>query len=96
MLLEIYFNQSLESFYTNGAASMRSELSDLGVVKRWMNREKGNLSWAFQNAISHCLRCFADPNADLNNQDFRQGVIDQILLPLQDELSIWTDGPTKS
>jgi hypothetical protein len=96
LLLEIYFNQPLESFYEGGVMAERSELTDLGVVKRWMTREKGNLSWAFQNAISHCLRCFADPNANLQDADFRQGVIEQVLLPLQDELYIWKDGPTKS
>lgn len=96
LLLEIYFNQPLESFYEGNAIAERSELTDLGIVKRWMTKEKGNLSWAFQNAISHCLRCFADPNANLQDADFRQGVIEQVLLPLQDELYIWKDGPTKS
>ena len=97
LLLEIYFAQSIEEVYqADDTRSPRNELVDLRTVKRWLNREKGNLSWAFQNAVAHCLRCFADPNADLENPDFRQGVIEQILLPLQDELLIWTDGPTRS
>ncbi|OCL12164.1 hypothetical protein AOQ84DRAFT_285759 [Glonium stellatum] len=98
MLLEIYFNQPIELQRSEKdcASSQRSnELDDLGIVKRWIGQEKGNLSWAFQNAVSHCMKCFVDPSANLNNADFRQGVIDQVLLPLQDELLLWTEGPLR-
>ncbi|KAF2497515.1 hypothetical protein BU16DRAFT_316252 [Lophium mytilinum] len=98
VLLEIYFNQPIESLRaktSSGISQQPNDYEDLSIANRWVRREKGNLSWAFQNAVSHCLKCFADPNADLQDPDFRQGVIDEVLIPLQDELSLWTDGPPR-
>ncbi|KAF2464871.1 uncharacterized protein BDR25DRAFT_380309 [Lindgomyces ingoldianus] len=97
LLFEIYFNQPMENFYTNEEfADSRNKLNDSCVVRRWMNREREKLSGTFQNAIAHCLRCFANPDANLQDTDFRQGVVDHMLFQLQDELSIWIDDPPKA
>lgn len=55
-------------------------------------REKGNLSFAFRGAITHCMKCFADPDTNLKDAAFRQSVIDFVVVPLLDELHYLQEG----
>lgn len=48
---------------------------------------------AFRGAITHCMKCFADPDTDLKDVVFRQSLIDVIVAPLLDELH-YLQGPS--
>ncbi|RYP13602.1 hypothetical protein DL765_006803 [Monosporascus sp. GIB2] len=98
ILLSIRFNNRIEELRQSsdtGPNAVRNEASDLQTLKRWVTQEKGNLSWAFKDAVSYCMRCFADPTADLEDPDFRHGVIDNVVAPLLEELTYLRDGPPK-
>lgn len=94
MLLEIFCGQRIEDRRQEENPSGNvdaNDASDIGVLRRWIKamEKEGNLSWASKDAISHCIACFADPRADLQNSDFRQGVIDKVVAPLMGELHHW-------
>ncbi|RYO79131.1 hypothetical protein DL762_008325 [Monosporascus cannonballus] len=99
ILLSIRFNNRIEELRQSsdtGPNAVRNEARDLQTLKRWVTQEKGNLSWAFKDAVSYCMRCFADPTADLEDPDFRHGVIDNVVAPLLEELTYLRDGPPKA
>lgn len=52
----------------------------------WAEEAQEDLSAAFLNAVRHCLRCFGDPGASLQDSDFLQAAVEGIVLPLQEEL----------
>jgi hypothetical protein len=98
MLLEINYGQSIENLRRPedlGPNHKPNELSNLQAAKRWMieQNDKGNLSWAFSNAISHCLKCFVDPTASLHNPEFCKTIEEQVLAPLEDEKNVLLYGP---
>jgi hypothetical protein len=94
MLLEIFCGQSIEDRRQeeNPNANINpNDVSDVGVLRRWIKakEKEGSLSWASKDAISHCIACFADPRADLHDSNFRQSVIDKVVVPLLGELHHW-------
>ncbi|KAL1619921.1 hypothetical protein SLS56_009938 [Neofusicoccum ribis] len=87
-LLELYFGTPCEQHMPeNLYMGHDKSLAMLCTAHQWYESEQEDLSAAFQNAIAHCLRCFADPSGSLQDSDFLQAAIEQIVLPLQDELS---------
>ena len=96
LLIEINASQPLESMRLPGDLvpdSEPNELTDLQAGRRWVleQKNKGNLTLGFSSAISHCLKCFVDPTASLQNPDFRRAVEEQVLAPLEEEFSILFD-----
>lgn len=95
MLLEIRSSRRIEELRTwddLGPNAIPNEATDLQTLKRWIAREKGNLSFAFRGAIGYCMKCFADPDTDLEDLEFRQGVIDSVVVPLLEELRYLQEG----
>lgn len=97
MLLEIFCGQRIEDRRQEDSSSANendNDVSDIGVLRRWIKAKQmeGNLSWATKGAISHCIKCFADPCADLDDANFRQAVIDNVAVPLLGELHHWQGG----
>ncbi|THX79008.1 hypothetical protein D6D05_05136 [Aureobasidium pullulans] len=60
------------------------------TVRRWMRQDKEEMSIGFHKAVSFCIGCFASPNVDLQDTTFRQMVVDQVIVPLKDELKLWS------
>ena len=92
LLIEINASRPIEKLRLPGDAvpdSEPNELTDLQVSRRWIleQKNKGDLTHAFYSAISHCLKCFVDPTASLQNPDSRRAVEEQILEPLEEELN---------
>lgn len=87
LLLELYFGRPCEQHMpANLYMGPDKSLAMLCTAHQWYESEQEDLSAAFQTAIAHCLRCFADPSGSLQDSEFLQTAIDQIVLPLQDEL----------
>ncbi|KAF2446129.1 hypothetical protein P171DRAFT_483499 [Karstenula rhodostoma CBS 690.94] len=87
-LLELYFGVSAENHRD-------LEKQPVGAFNPWMlcamayewaDEEQENLSAAFSGAVNHCLRCFNDPSANLQDAEFLQAAVECIVLPLQEEL----------
>ncbi|THY02513.1 hypothetical protein D6D02_08408 [Aureobasidium pullulans] len=96
MLLEIFAGEPFPSCQSTAAGGQR--MSDLVTVNNWVGQEKGNMTKAFYNAISACISWFAHPGADMRNDDFKREFIDQLIIPLRDESTIYvsatrTSGP---
>lgn len=94
MLLEIFCGQRIEDRKQeeNPRADPNSDdVSDVGVLRRWIKakEKEGNISCGSKEAISHCIACFADPRADLQDSCFRQAVIDKVVVPLLCDLRHW-------
>ncbi|KAF2474227.1 uncharacterized protein BDR25DRAFT_120151 [Lindgomyces ingoldianus] len=88
-LLELYFGISAEKRQEAelGAIEGASNPWTLcAMAYEWTESEQENLSAAFLSAVTHCLRCFSDPGASLQDPDFLQAAVEGIVLPLQDEL----------
>ncbi|KAK1750544.1 hypothetical protein QBC47DRAFT_118880 [Echria macrotheca] len=92
MLLQIRSGGRVEPQGVDMGLGGPNEMTELQTLKRWVLQEKGNLSIAFRGAITHCMKCFADPDTDLKDVAFRQSLIDVIVAPLLDELH-YLQGP---
>lgn len=89
LLLEIRSSRRIEHLRRCedlGPDALPNEATDLQTLKRWIQQEKGNLSFAFRDAVKYCMKCFADPDTDLKDLAFRQSVIEGVVVPLLEEL----------
>lgn len=90
-LLELYFGESAEKHQELEQTSNGTHNSNpwqlCAIAYDWAESEQENMSAAFSNAVNHCLRCFSDPSASLQDSEFLQAAVESIVLPLQDELS---------
>jgi hypothetical protein len=71
-------------------------LANLNVARRWLveREDDGLISFAYRRAIQHCLKCFVDPVANLDNEDFARNIMEQVLVPLEEEMNIFLYGPS--
>jgi hypothetical protein len=95
MLLEICCGQTIENLHQPEDLGPNNELSNLSAARRWLleQKNKGDISFAFYSAIFHCLKCFVDPTANLENMAFAQAVEEQVLAPLEEEQRVLLWGP---
>jgi hypothetical protein len=88
-LLELYFGTTAEKYReseVNDAvvnAPVPEQWKLLTLVHTWAGNEAEDLSAAFQNAIAYC----SSPTASLQNADCLQAAVENIVLPLQEELN---------
>ncbi len=95
ILLEIRTSRRIEDLRRSedmGPNALPNEATDLQTLKRWVQQEKGNLSFAFRDAIKYCMKCFADPDIDFKDLAFRQSVIEGVVVPLLEELHFLREG----
>lgn len=59
----------------------QKEATDIQTLVQWMAEEKGNLSFTYRDAVSHCLKCSVDPTTNLRNPMFRQALVDKVVVP---------------
>ena len=89
VLLEIKLNACFE---TQKADTEKNEATDIQTLMRWMTEEKGNLSFTYRDAVSHCIKCSVDPSTNLQDLLFRQALVDKVVVPLLEELHYWQGG----
>ena len=100
MLLEINFAQPIEDLRSpgedRGANNPPNELADLSTARLWLMEQKnaGNLSCAFSNAITYCLQCYVNPCASLLDPEFCRAVEEQVLERLEEEMQCLLFGPS--
>ncbi|RMZ73220.1 Intracellular serine protease [Pyrenophora seminiperda CCB06] len=91
-LLELYFGTTVEKYR---ALEIEDDVADQPANRdplklsllafTWMYNESGNLSAAFRNAVRHCIHGFAEHDASLQDAEFLQAAVENIVLPLQEE-----------
>jgi len=89
MLLEIFFREPIDSRRLQADSGPSQSFSDLRTVRRWVQQDKEEMPIGFYKAVSFCIGCFASTNVDLQDRTFRQTVVDQVIVPLKDELKMW-------
>ncbi|KAF1915483.1 hypothetical protein BDU57DRAFT_451073 [Ampelomyces quisqualis] len=90
-LLELYFGTSAQRYQENELGQADPTLHKnpwmlCSLAHTWADRSQEDLSAAFLSAVRHCLRCFSDPGASLQDSEFLQAAVESIVLPLQEEL----------
>jgi hypothetical protein len=90
-LLELYFGTSAERYQKDELGEINPSLYSNPILLssmayEWAEESQGELSAAFLSAVCHCLRCFGDPGASLQDSEFLQAAVESIVLPLQEEL----------
>ena len=90
-LLELYFGMTAEKYQEmeHGEVDASCHANPwmlCSMAHTWAEESQEDLSAAFLNAVRHCLRCFSDPGASLQDADFLQAAVEGIVLPLQEEL----------
>ncbi|KAF2823768.1 hypothetical protein CC86DRAFT_408790 [Ophiobolus disseminans] len=89
-LLELYFGTTAEKYQNELGTSDPSLHQNpwllCHMVHTWAEEAQEDLSAAFLTAVRHCLRCFSDPGASLQDSEFLQAAVEGIVLPLQEEL----------
>jgi hypothetical protein len=90
-LLELYFGTSAEKYQENELGASDPSLHQnpwmlCSMAHTWAEESQEDLSAAFLSAVRHCLRCFSDPGASLQDSEFLQAAVESIVLPLQEEL----------
>jgi hypothetical protein len=89
MLLEIFFREPINSRRLQGDLGPSQSFSDLQTAKRWLQQDKEEMPIGFYKAVSFCIGLFASMNVDLQDNSFRQTVVDQVIIPLKGELKMW-------
>ncbi|KAE8842169.1 hypothetical protein P3342_002888 [Pyrenophora teres f. teres] len=91
-LLELYFGTTAEKYrMLEIEGDVADPCTDQDPLKlcvlayTWMYNESGNLSAAFRNAVRHCIHGFSEHDASLQDADFLQAAVENIVLPLQEE-----------
>ena len=88
-LLELYFGTTAEKYQKceidDGVvnSTVPEEWKLLTLVHTWSRKEAEEMSAAFQSAIGYC----SSPMASLQNADCLQAAVENIVLPLQEELN---------
>jgi hypothetical protein len=90
-LLELYFGTSAEKYQEDELGASDPSLHKnpwmlCSMAHTWAEESQEDLSAAFLSAVRHCLRCFSDPGASLQDSEFLQAAVESIVLPLQEEL----------
>jgi hypothetical protein len=90
-LLELYFGTTAEKYQEseNGESDPLLHQNPwmlCHMAHTWAEETQEDLSAAFSSAVRHCLRCFSDPGASLQDAEFLQAAVEGIVLPLQEEL----------
>jgi hypothetical protein len=90
-LLELYFGTTAEKYQENELGASDPSVHQnawmlCAMAHSWAEESQEDLSAAFLTAVRHCLRCFGDPGASLQDSEFLQAAVEGIVLPLQDEL----------
>ncbi|KAF2028401.1 hypothetical protein EK21DRAFT_69917 [Setomelanomma holmii] len=90
-LLELYFGTTVERYQEDELGAVDPSLHSnvwmqCSMAHTWAEDAQEDLSAAFLSAVRHCLRCFSDPGASLQDSDFLQAAVEGIVLPLQEEL----------
>jgi hypothetical protein len=90
-LLELYFGTSAEKYQEDELGASDPSLHQnpwmlCSMAHTWAEETQEDLSAAFLSAVRHCLRCFSDPGASLQDSEFLQAAVEGIVLPLQEEL----------
>ena len=97
VLLELYYCETLENacgveasifdFEKNGTTLLCSALG-------WVEDATNDISFKYLQAAQHCIKCFFDTQSrSLMDDKFRQAVCEKVLVPLQEELAIFLEGP---
>ncbi|KAF2854409.1 hypothetical protein T440DRAFT_486957 [Plenodomus tracheiphilus IPT5] len=91
-LLELYFGTTAEKYQEaeHGATDPALHQNPwllCSMVHTWAEDAQDDLSAAFLSAVRHCLHCFSEPGASLQDAEFLQAAVEGIVLPLQEELS---------
>jgi hypothetical protein len=94
--LELYTGQTFEQrrsqFLTNtsGFNEYFKQLHDLDAASQWLNNAREELSAAYGHAIQHCVRSYFDPISTKQDENaLRRSVLEQVVVPLQEELQIF-------
>jgi hypothetical protein len=90
-LLELYFGTTAEKYQKDELGATDPSLHQnpwmlCSMAHTWAEETQEDLSAAFLSAVRHCLRCFSDPGASLQDSEFLQAAVEGIVLPLQEEL----------
>lgn len=64
----------------------------MATAQSWIDARREDLSAAFLHAVGHCLKCFVDPSGSLADELFLQQAVEQIVVPLQEELGTFVGG----
>ncbi|KFY59947.1 hypothetical protein V496_05488 [Pseudogymnoascus sp. VKM F-4515 (FW-2607)] len=96
LLLELSTGQSFEQHLSRikgkSTASLDppeesvERLMKLSEVRKWLLAVQDDLSSGFHGAIWHCVKSYFDEESGKSEEVYRQAVLDQVVLPLQDDL----------
>ncbi|CAM1509046.1 Fc.00g027850.m01.CDS01 [Cosmosporella sp. VM-42] len=95
VLLEINGSDRIEHLRQDEPVGKNGEpnfATDLQTLNQWIRQEKGNLSFAYRDAVACCMKCSVDPNFSLRDPMCRQSMVDGVVVPLLKELHYWQDG----
>lgn len=62
---------------------------DVAVLRRIIERNRGNIQPCMQEAVGYCLTAFRNPNADMASADTQSEMIREVLAPLEADLQNW-------
>jgi hypothetical protein len=89
-LLELYFGTTAKQYQETEHGTTDAPHQNMwmlcAMAHSWAEESQEDLSAAFLSAVRHCLRCFGDPGASLQDSEFLQAAVEGIVLPLQEEL----------
>ncbi|KFY40407.1 hypothetical protein V495_05451 [Pseudogymnoascus sp. VKM F-4514 (FW-929)] len=93
LLLELSTGQSFEQHLSRIKAQSSAGLEEsierlvkVSEARKWLISVQDDLSSGFYGAIWHCIGTYLGQESGTNEDVYRQAVLDQVVLPLQDDL----------
>ncbi|KAF1354686.1 hypothetical protein BDV97DRAFT_395111 [Delphinella strobiligena] len=86
LLLELFFREPFSEHREAAGEKSDQGYTDLGDAMRLVKEDKEEMSNGFYQAVSYCITSFSDFDVDLANAAFREKVVDNVIMPLSDEL----------
>ncbi|KAH8680423.1 hypothetical protein BGZ61DRAFT_520223 [Ilyonectria robusta] len=91
LLLEIklsYKPEFVQKGDTGDGRRMSGAVEAIGALtlSRWMKQEKDELSYAWTDAVQHCIDCSVNADTDLQDLNQRKNILNQVVMPLLEEM----------
>lgn len=91
LLLEIKLSYKPEFVQNNDTGDGRRMSGAVEVIgaltlSRWMKQEKDELSYAWTDAVQHCIDCSVNADTDLQDLNQRKNILNQVVMPLLEEM----------
>lgn len=88
LLLELFFREPFSEHREAAGEEADQSYANLENAMHWVKADKEGMPKGFCQAVFYCIMSFSIPDVDLADAAFQQKVVDNVIVPLRDELRV--------